>query len=128
MDLATESLIDAMGYHPVLMYRVIGPSVAVALMILFLEGILRITLDIVIRAVTIARIRGCRWWLMGAFWGNLFQVAVALVQWAMAKGHTIGKTVMYQMAAEVARIHMEEVEVQRLNPEEVGRQAVACTQ
>ena len=50
-------------------------------------GILRMLLDIVIR------VRGCGWWLMGAFWGTLFEVAVAPVQWAMAKGHNIGKTV-----------------------------------
>jgi hypothetical protein len=48
--------------------------------VLFLVGILRMLLDIVIRAIVIARILGCGWWLMGAFWGTLFQVAVALVQ------------------------------------------------
>jgi hypothetical protein len=76
-------------------------------------------LDIVIRAIAIARIRGCGWWLMGAFWGTLFQVAVAPVQWAMAKGHTIGKTVTYQMTAEAARLEMEDSEAQRLTIEEV---------
>jgi hypothetical protein len=50
-------------------------------------------LDIVVRAIAIAKVQGCGWWLMGAFWGTLFQVAVAPVQWAMAKGHNIGKTV-----------------------------------
>ncbi len=81
-DFATESLIDAAGYHLVPIYRVIGPTAAVALLKLFLMGILRMTLDIVIRAIAIARVRGCGWWLIGAFWGNLFQVAVAPVQWA----------------------------------------------
>jgi hypothetical protein len=33
-DLATESLIDAVGYHLVPMYRVIGPTAAVALLVL----------------------------------------------------------------------------------------------
>ena len=80
-DLATESLIDAMGYHLVLMYQVIGPTAVVALLVLFLVGILRMLLDIVIRAIAIPRVRGCGWWLMGAFWGTLFQVAVAPVQW-----------------------------------------------
>jgi hypothetical protein len=118
-DLATESLIDAVGYHLVLMYRVIGPTAAVALLVLFLVGILRMLLDIVIRAIAIARIRGCRWWLMGAFWGTLFQVAVAPVQWAMAKGHPTGKTVTYQMTAEATRLEMEDAEAQRLTIEEV---------
>ena len=69
-DLATESLIDAVGYHLVPMYRVIRPTAAVALLVLFLVGILRMLLDIVIRVIAIARIRGCGWWLMGAFWGH----------------------------------------------------------
>jgi hypothetical protein len=118
-DLATESLIDAVGYHLVPMYRVIGPTAALALLLLFLVGILRMLLDIVIRAIMIARIRGCGWWLMGAFWRTLFQVAVAPVQWAMAKGHTIGKTITYQMTAEAAQLEMEDVEAQRLTIEEV---------
>ena len=88
------------------MYQVIGPTAAVALLVLFLVGILRMLLDIVIRAIAIARVRGCGWWLMGAFWGTLFQVAVAPVQWAMAKGHTIGKTVTYQMTAEAAGLEI----------------------
>jgi hypothetical protein len=65
LDLATESLIDAV----VPMYRVIRPT-AVALLVLFLVGNLRMLLDIVISVIAIARIRGCRWWLMGAFWGH----------------------------------------------------------
>jgi hypothetical protein len=96
----------------------------VALLVLFLVGILRMLLDIVIRAIAIARIRGCGWWLMGAFGG--FSVpggaAVAPVQWVMAKGHTIGKTVTCQMTAEAARLHVEDVEdaeAQRLTFEEV---------
>ncbi len=52
------------------MYRVIRPTAAVALLVLFLVGILRMLLDIVIRVIAIARIRGCGWWLMGAFWGH----------------------------------------------------------
>ncbi len=118
-DLATESLIDAVGYHLVPMFRVIGPTAAMALLVLFLVGILRMLLDIMIRAIAIARMRGCGWWLMGAFWGTLFQVAVAPVQWATAKGHTIGKTVTYQMTAEAVRLEMDYSEAQRLTIEEV---------
>jgi hypothetical protein len=103
------------------MYRVIGPTAAVALLVLFLVGILRMLLDIVIRAIAIAKVRGCGWWLMGAFWGTLFQVAVAPVQWAMAKGHTIGKTVSYQMTAEAARLEIEDSKAQQLTIKEADR-------
>jgi hypothetical protein len=120
-DLATESLIDAVGYHLIPRYRVIGPIAAVALLVLFLVGILRMLLDIVIRAIAIARVQGCGWWLMGAFWGTLIQVAVAPVQWAMAMGHTIGKRVPYQMTDEAVRLKIEDSEAQRLTIEEVDR-------
>jgi hypothetical protein len=86
MDLAMDSILDAFRHHLVPMYGVIRLTAAVALLILFLVGILRMMLDIVIRAIVIARIRGLGWWLMGAFWGTLVQVAVAPMQWAMAKG------------------------------------------
>ncbi len=80
---------------------------------------MRMLLDIVVRAVAIAKVRGCGWWLMGAFWGTLFQVAVAPVQWVMAKGHNIGKTVSYQMTAEAARLEIEDNEAQRLTAGEM---------
>jgi hypothetical protein len=67
------------------MCRLIGLSVALALLILLLVSILRMVLDIVIRAIAIARVRSCGWWLMGAFGGVLFQVAVVPVQWAMTQ-------------------------------------------
>jgi hypothetical protein len=122
-DLARDGIIDAVGYHLVPMYRVIGPTAAVALLVLFLIGILRMMLDIVVRAVAIASVRGCGWWLLGAFWGTLFQVAVAPMRWAMEKGHTVGKTVCHQMSAEAGRIdvEMQELEAEELNPDEPDR-------
>ena len=56
---------------------------------------------------------------MGAFWGTLFQMAVAPVQWAMAKGHNIGKTVSYRMTAEAARLEIEDNEAQGLTGREM---------
>jgi hypothetical protein len=106
------------------MYWVIGSTAAVALLVLFLVGILRMLLDIVIRAIAIARIRGRGWLLMRAFWDTLFQIAVAPVQWTMVKSHTIGKTVTNQMTAEAARLEMEDSEAQRLTIEEVDGPSV----
>jgi hypothetical protein len=80
--------------------------------------------DIIIRAIAIARVRGCGWWLIGAFWGTLFHIAVAPVQWTMEKGHTVGKNIGYQMDAEAARTAEDDPEAQGLNPE-VPRQLSA---
>ncbi len=101
--------------------------VAVALLILLLMSILRMVLDIVIRAVTIARVRSCGWWLMGAFWGVLLQVAVVPVQWAMGKGHAIGTAATCQRSAETVRLQVEDAEAQRLSPEDVGEPSALGT-
>ncbi len=85
-NLARDSIIDVVGYHLVPMYKEISPTIAAALLVLFLLGIFRMLWDIVIRAITIPRVCGCRWWLMGAFLGTLFEVAVVPMQWAVAKG------------------------------------------
>jgi hypothetical protein len=79
MGSATESLSDTTGCHLVPMYQVIGLLVSVALLILLLVGILRMALNIVIRAIAIARARSYGWGLMVAFWGLLLQGAVAPV-------------------------------------------------
>jgi hypothetical protein len=117
-DLTRDSIIDAVGNHLVPMYQVIGPTAAVALVVLFLIGIAGMLADNVFRVIPIVRIRRCGRWLMEAFWGTLFQVAVARMQWAMAKGNTIGRTVIHQMDLKVACIGMQELETHRLNPDE----------
>ncbi len=112
---ATDSLIDAVGNHLVPMYRVIGPTAAVALLILFLVGVVRMLADIVVRA---RHRMGPRMRMVAdrSFWGTLFHMAVAPVQWAMARGRTVGKTIGYQMDAEAARAADRDPEAQRLNP------------
>jgi hypothetical protein len=79
---ATDSLIDAVGYQLVPMYQMIGPTAAVALLVLFLVRILRMFLNIIIRTIAIAKTRGCGWWLLSAFWGTIFQIGVGPFCWA----------------------------------------------
>ncbi len=117
----TDSLIDAVGNLLIPMYRVIGPIAAVVLLIMFLVGVVRMLADIVIRAIAIERVRGCGWWLIGAFWGTLFHIPVVPVQWAMEKGHTVGKTIGYQIDAEAARATEDDPEAQGLNQGEPGQ-------
>jgi hypothetical protein len=102
------------------MYQVIGLSVTVALLILLLMSILRMVLDIVIRAITIARVRSCGWWLMGAFWGVLLQVAAVPMQLAITKKHSIGKAATWRWSAEAVGLQVEDTEAQRPSPEDVG--------
>ncbi len=82
---------DVVGFHLVPLYRLLGPTAMIAILVLFLVGIIRMMLDIVVRAIAIARVRGCGLWLLGA-------------RWAAGVGHDAGQRVRYQMDAEVARI------------------------
>jgi hypothetical protein len=107
-DRATDHLVDVVGFHLVPLYRLLGPTAIIAILVLFLMGIIRMLLDIVIRAIAIARVRGCGLWLLGALWGTLFQVAVSPVRWAAGVGHDAGQRVRYHMDAEVARIKSED--------------------
>jgi hypothetical protein len=107
-DLATDHLVDVVGFHLVPLYRLLGPTAIIAILVLFLVGIIRMLLDIVIRAIAIARVRGCGLWLLGALWGTLLQVAVSPVRWAAGVGHDAGLRVRYHMDAEVARIDSED--------------------
>jgi hypothetical protein len=111
-SVATDSLIHAVGYQLLPRYRVIGQTEAVALLVLFLVGILRMFLAIIIRAITIARTRGCGWWLLSAFWGSIFQVGVGPFHWAAGEGHSLGKTVCGQMESEASEF---EIKGQRQN-------------
>jgi hypothetical protein len=69
----------------------IGLSVTVVLLILLLVSILRMALNIAIRAIAVARARSCGWWLTGALWGLLLQGVVAPVQWTVAKRRAISE-------------------------------------
>jgi hypothetical protein len=120
--------VDVVGFHLVPLYRLLGPTAIIAILVLFLVGIIRMLLDIVIRAIAIARVRGCGLWLLGALWGTLFQVAVSPVRWAAGVGHDAGQRVRYHMDAEVARIESEDkVELDHKSTLEIEGEMPVCS-
>jgi hypothetical protein len=103
------------------MYQVIGLSVTVALLILLLVSILRMALNIAIRAIAAARARSCGWWLTGAFWGLLLQGAVAPVQWAVAKRRAISEAAAWRGSSEAVCLQAVDAEARRPGSEDVDR-------
>ena len=101
-ELATDHIIDTVGYHLIPMYRFIGPAAAVVILVLFLIGVVRMLLDILIRAIAIAKIRGCGLWMLGAFWSTLYHLIISPLSWASDVGHRTGKQVNRSMDAEAA--------------------------
>jgi hypothetical protein len=53
---------------------------------MFIVGMVRMQLDIMVRAIVFARVPGCGLWMFGALCDMAFQVAFSPIRWAMEKG------------------------------------------
>ncbi len=79
------------------LYRFIGPAAVIVILIMFIVVMVRMLLGILVRAIVIARVRGCGFWMFGALWDTAFQVAVSLIHWAMEKGREGAERIKNQM-------------------------------
>jgi hypothetical protein len=78
--------VNAVGYQMILLYRLIGPATVIVILVMFIMGMVRMLLDILVRAIVIARVRGCGFWMFGALWDTPFQVAVSPICLVVEKG------------------------------------------
>ncbi|OBQ34767.1 MAG: hypothetical protein AN484_26530, partial [Aphanizomenon flos-aquae WA102] len=87
-DLASQTVVAMVGMSLIPLYRFIGPAAITIIFVLFLVGLIRLVLTLIIRAYTIIRVRGPGVWLIAAFWGTLYQIALSPLRWAdnTAKG------------------------------------------
>jgi hypothetical protein len=84
-DLARNQIVDAVGYHLIPPYRLIGPTAVIIILIMFIVGMVRMLLDILVRAIVIVRVRLCRFGMFGALWDTAFQDAVSPIRWSVHK-------------------------------------------
>ena len=101
-DLAKDQIANAVGYHLIPLYRLVGPTAIIIIFIMFIVGGVRMLVDILVRAIVIARVRGCGFWLFGALWDTAFQVAVSPIRWAARKGREGAGRIKNQMEARAA--------------------------
>jgi hypothetical protein len=86
-DLAKENIVDVLGYHLIPLYWLVRPAAVIIILIMFIVGMVRMLLDIMVRAIVIARVRGCSFWMFGALWDTaLLQVAISPIRWVVEKG------------------------------------------
>jgi len=78
--------VNAVGYQMIPLYRLIGPAAVIVILVMFIVGMVRMLLDILVRAIVIARVRGCGFWMFGALWDTAFQVGVSPIRWEVEKG------------------------------------------
>jgi hypothetical protein len=94
-----SQIVDAEGYHLIPLYRLVGPTGVIIILIMFILGMVRMLLDILMRVIIIARAHGCVFWMFGALWDTAFQVEVSLIRWAVEKGRVSSGRIKNQMEA-----------------------------
>jgi hypothetical protein len=89
------------GYHLIPLYRLIGPTAVIIILVMFILGMVRM-LDILVRAIVIVRVHGCRFWMFGALWDTAYQDTVSPICWAAEKGREGAVQIENQMEAHAA--------------------------
>jgi hypothetical protein len=74
----------------------------IVILVMFILGMARMLVDILVRAIIIARVRGWGFWMFGALWDTAFQVAVSPFRWAIEKGNEGAGQIRNQMEARAA--------------------------
>jgi hypothetical protein len=101
-DLARDQIVNAVGYRLIPLYRLIGPTAVIVILLMFIVGMARMLVDILVRTIIIARVRGWGFWMLVALWDTAFQVSVSPFRWAVEKGKEGAGRIRNQMEARAA--------------------------
>jgi hypothetical protein len=112
---AQVSLIDLVGVNFFPLYRVVGPMVIFLSLLLLVWGGLWLVITVFLRVAIIIRYKGCRIWVLTAFWGTLFQLAVSPFNWIDTVMQDVGRKVGLMLESEATRgPEAEEVDEQNM--------------
>ncbi len=100
---AQSSIIDIVGAIFFPLYSVVGPMVFFVSLMLLVWGVFRLLVTVLIRAIIIVRCKGCGVWVMTAFWGTLFQLAIIPFTWLEEAMEGVGERVGQMMETEAGR-------------------------
>jgi hypothetical protein len=100
---AQGSLIDIVGASFFPPYGVVGPIIFFLSLMLLVWGGLRLMVTVLLRVIIIVRCKGCGIWVLTAFRGTLFQLAISPFSWVDAVMESVGSRVSQMMETEAAR-------------------------
>jgi hypothetical protein len=100
---AQGSLIDIAGASFFPLYRVVGPMIFFLSLLLLVWGGLQLIITVLLRVIIIVRCKGCGIWVLTAFWGTLFPLAISPFSWVDAAMEGVGVRVGQMMETEAAR-------------------------
>ena len=100
-------MVDAVGIQLIPLDCTVGPVAITIMLIMFLAGVGRIALEILMRGYAILCVHGCGLWMIAAFWSTLFHLAKAPFNygWELEgkAGKGVGKAMEVEAAANSAR-------------------------
>ncbi len=99
---AQGSLIDLMGASFFPLYKVVVSMIFFLSLLLLIWGGLRLIVTVFLRVIIIVRCKGCGIWVLTAFWGTLFQLAISPFSWIDAAMESVGVRVGQIMETEAA--------------------------
>ncbi len=112
---AQLSRVDLVGMSFFPIYSVAGPLIFFLSLLLMVWGGLRLVVMIFLRVAIIVMYRGCGVWVLRAFWGMLFQLAISPFNWIDSVMEDIAHRVGVMLDNEAARApEGEETEEQNL--------------
>jgi hypothetical protein len=100
---AQNSIIDFEGASFFPLYSVVGPMIFFVSLMLLVWEVFRLLVTVLIRAIIIVRCKGCGVWVLTAFWGTLFQLAVTPFTWMEEVMEGVGERVGQMMEFEADR-------------------------
>jgi hypothetical protein len=107
-----------MSFFP--LYSVVGPLIFFLSLLLMVWGGLRLVVTISLRVAIIVRYRGCGVWVLTAFWGMLFQLAVFPFNWIDGVMEDVTCRVGRMLDNETAR-ELDSEETDKQNLEDLRR-------
>ena len=97
---AKEMMIYHVGWSFIPLYRIFGPLSMLFIMLIFVVGLLRFVITLLVRIVVITRARGCGVWVLAAVWGTLYQLVITPIRWADDTAGRMAKDVERRMEQE----------------------------
>jgi hypothetical protein len=96
-------LIDLVGASFFPFYRVVGPMIFFLSLLLLVWDGLRLIITVFLRVIIIVRCKRCGIWVLTAFWGTLFQLAISPFSRVDAAMEGVGVRVGQMMETKAAR-------------------------
>jgi len=99
---AKSMMVDVVGIQLIPLYHIVGPVAITIMLIMFLAGVGKMALEILVRGYAILCMHGCGLWMIAAFWSILFHLAMAPFNYGWELGGKAGKGVGKAMEVEAA--------------------------